>query len=150
MTDDEFIAFVQKHRATIANILATTPVVYGDPSRFKYLARFTPNDLVVNTMSGTVTVEKDCFFGHGCMLLAGTHDPRKVGPARTTEIPISGRDIYLNEGVWVASGAIVLGPARIGRHSVVAAGAVVTGDVPAYTIVGGVPAKKLGTVPRPD
>jgi acetyltransferase-like isoleucine patch superfamily enzyme len=47
----------------------------------------------------------------------------------------------------VASGAIVLGPCRVGESAVVAAGAVVTGDVPALAIVAGVPARVVGEVP---
>jgi acetyltransferase-like isoleucine patch superfamily enzyme len=46
----------------------------------------------------------------------------------------------------VASNATILGPCVIGEHAVVAAGAVVTGDVPARTIYAGVPAKLVGTV----
>lgn len=51
--------------------------------------------------------------------------------------------IEINRGAWICSGAVVLSPVTIGEYSVVAAGAVVVEDVPAYTIVGGVPAKKI-------
>ena len=46
-----------------------------------------------------------------------------------------------------ASGAIVLGPCTIGESAVVAAGAVVTGDVPARVVVGGVPARVIREIP---
>jgi acetyltransferase-like isoleucine patch superfamily enzyme len=51
--------------------------------------------------------------------------------------------VVIEEGVWVASHALVLGPARIGAHAVVAAGALVLEDVPPYTVVAGRPAKVI-------
>jgi maltose O-acetyltransferase len=49
--------------------------------------------------------------------------------------------IVVEDDVWLAAGATVLPGVRIGKGSVVAAGAVVTKDVPPYTLVGGVPAQ---------
>jgi acetyltransferase-like isoleucine patch superfamily enzyme len=51
--------------------------------------------------------------------------------------------ITVEDDVWIGHGAIILSPARIGRGSIVAAGAVVTQDVPPYAIVGGNPARFL-------
>ncbi len=56
--------------------------------------------------------------------------------------PIEGR-IKLGNDVWVGRNAIVLSGVNIGNGAVIAAGAVVTKDVPAYAIVGGVPAKMI-------
>lgn len=53
--------------------------------------------------------------------------------------------IVLEDGVWIASRAMVLKGVRIGRGAVVAAGAVVTKDVPAYSLVAGVPARVIRT-----
>ena len=51
--------------------------------------------------------------------------------------------IRLERGVWVGSNATILQGVTIGEYSIVAAGAVVTRDVPPRTIVGGVPAKVI-------
>jgi len=51
--------------------------------------------------------------------------------------------IVVEDDVWIGHGAVILAPARVGRGSVVAAGSVVTSDVPRYSIVGGVPARLL-------
>ena len=51
--------------------------------------------------------------------------------------------IIVEDHVWIAARAIVLRGVRIGEHAVVAAGAVVTRDVPPYTVVGGNPAKVI-------
>lgn len=50
-------------------------------------------------------------------------------------------DIIIQEDVWIGSNAVVLSGVTVGRGSVIAAGAVVTKDVPKYAIVAGNPAK---------
>lgn len=49
--------------------------------------------------------------------------------------------IVIEDNAWIAIGAIILPGVTIGKGSIVSAGAVVTKDVPPYTVVGGVPAK---------
>ena len=51
--------------------------------------------------------------------------------------------IHIGKRVWIGSNATVLPGVTIGDGAVVAAGAVVTRDVPANTVVGGVPAKVI-------
>ena len=53
-------------------------------------------------------------------------------------------DINIEDDVWIGYRAIVLSGERIGKGAVIAAGAVVTKDVPAFSIVGGIPAKVIG------
>jgi putative colanic acid biosynthesis acetyltransferase WcaF len=53
--------------------------------------------------------------------------------------------IVVEDRVWIALGSTVLGGVRVGEGAVVAAGAVVTSDVDPFTIVGGVPARPIGT-----
>ena len=52
--------------------------------------------------------------------------------------------VLINDNVWVGHSAIILKGVTIGTGAVVAANAVVTRDVPPYSIVGGVPAKVIG------
>jgi acetyltransferase-like isoleucine patch superfamily enzyme len=49
----------------------------------------------------------------------------------------------IEDDVWIGANAVILPGVTIGKHVVVAAGAVVTQDVPDNTIVGGVPAKEI-------
>jgi acetyltransferase-like isoleucine patch superfamily enzyme len=118
--------------------------IWGDRSRV-HLDKITipVNDLLMNTRSGHITIKEDCFFGHRCMLLTGTHDYKKTGMARLKAVPDSGRDITIERGAWLGSDCTVLGPVTIGEHAVVAAGSLVTKNVPPYTIVAGRPAKPV-------
>jgi len=68
-------------------------------------------------------------------------------PARPmVEQGITAEGITIEDDVWVGAGAIITDGVTIGRGSVVAAGAVVTSDVPAHTVVGGIPARVLKTI----
>jgi acetyltransferase-like isoleucine patch superfamily enzyme len=99
-----------------------------------------------NTRSGFVTVEDFAFAGHDVLIITGTHDINITGEERMHSVPADGRDIHIGKAVWLGSRAVILGPSKIGDYAVVAAGAVVIGDVPAYAVVGGVPAKLIRTL----
>ena len=114
------------------------------------LVAISDNDALFNLSSGEITVGEWAFFGHGVSVLTGTHDWRTFGKVRQTAVPKTGRDVVIEEGVWVSSGATIVGPSRIGANAVVAVGALVMGDVAPYTIVGGVPAKVLRTIPHDE
>lgn len=122
------------------------PRVYGDPAKLHVAGTAVVNDALFNLSSGEITVGEWSFFGHGVSVLTGTHDWRIFGEARQTAVPKSGRDVVIEEGVWVSSGATVVGPCRIGANAVVGVGAVVLEDVPPYTIVAGVPARAIRTI----
>jgi acetyltransferase-like isoleucine patch superfamily enzyme len=121
--------------------LADTPLIWGDPRRLKVGNGVQIVDAVINLSSGTVTIGDDAFCGHGVMLLTGKHSMSKFGQERQAAIPGAGRDIVLGRGVWVASGAIVIGPCDIGENSVIGAGSIVSGSVPAGVFYSGAPAK---------
>lgn len=76
--------------------------------------------------------------GHNVVLATLNHD---LDPTRRADmIPVP---IHIGNDVWIGSGSIVLPGVTIGDGAVVAAGAVVTKDVEACTVVGGVPAKTI-------
>lgn len=56
-----------------------------------------------------------------------------------------GGNVIIEDYVWIASRVTILPNVTIGKGAVIASGAIVTKDVPAMSIVGGVPAKLLGT-----
>jgi len=58
------------------------------------------------------------------------------------------KGVIVEEGARIGANATILPGIRVGRDSVVGAGAVVTKDVKEFTIVAGNPAKKIGMVPK--
>lgn len=106
------------------------------------------NNVFFNTRSGHITIGENSVLSFYCMFLTGRHEFEngQLRQPRSRQVPDAGYDIHIGKGCWIASGAIVLGGVTIGDNCLVAAGAVVTKDVPAGSIVGGVPAKIIGSV----
>lgn len=96
-------------------------------------------------------------IGHYCsiaenvrFLTSGEHSTDRIStyPFRTKLLSgeadaFSKGDIVVDDDVWLGHGALVLSGVHIGQGAVIAAGAVVTKDIPPYAIAGGVPAKVI-------
>ena len=133
----------------IKEFLLKKHIVWGEVSQLEIAQTAIVNNALFNVTSGKIIIRDYVFFGHNVCVLTGTHDYSRFGYERQTAIPKSGRDIIVNEGVWVASNATILGPCVIGEHSVVAVGSVVNEDVPAYSVVAGIPAKVIKNIQPP-
>ena len=87
---------------------------------------------------GGIIIGDDALIGHHVVLATLNHD---LSPARrSTVIPAP---LRIGNKVWIGSNATVLQGVAIGDNAVIAAGAVVHKDVPANTVVAGVPAKMV-------
>ena len=75
-------------------------------------------------------------------------DLHELSPERRHLRPAPQR-LSIADDVWIGSRAIVLPGVTIGRGSVVAAGSVVTNDVPPMSVVGGVPARFIKSIASP-
>ena len=87
-------------------------------------------------------------FGPEVVIQGGNHRIDMVGRfmdgiTESEKRPKDDRDVIIDSDVWIGARAILLAGVTIGRGAVVAAGAVVTRDVPPYAIVGGVPARVI-------
>jgi acetyltransferase-like isoleucine patch superfamily enzyme len=81
-------------------------------------------------------------WGPGAKVLGSSHTGQPIEhPIITTDLEI--KPVVVETGADVGMNASILPGVRIGAHSIVGAGAVVTSDVPAYAIVAGVPARVL-------
>jgi acetyltransferase-like isoleucine patch superfamily enzyme len=96
---------------------------------------------------GGLTIGNDVLIGPNVVIVTSQHqwdDP-------TLPIVAQGHreaPVRIGDDVWIGGNAVVTPGVTIGTGSVVGAGAVVTADVPPYTIVGGVPARVIGHRPQ--
>lgn len=90
---------------------------------------------------GGITIGDGSLIGHNVVLATINHDLNPKNDRKNHYAPIK-----IGAHVWIGSNATVLPGVSIGDWAVVAAGAVVTKDVPPYTVVGGLPAKVLKTI----
>jgi acetyltransferase-like isoleucine patch superfamily enzyme len=91
---------------------------------------------------GGIDIADDVMIGPNVSLITSGHpihpSERRAG--------VVAKPIVVERNVWIATGAIVIGGVTIGENSVVAAGAVVTKDVPPNTLVGGNPARIIRSI----
>ena len=89
---------------------------------------------VLMMSAGGITIEDGAMIAANCSLISNNHDPKE------RQI-ITCKPVVIGKNVWVGANSIILPGVTIGENAIVAAGSVVTKDVPANTLVGGVPAK---------
>ena len=95
-----------------------------------------------NTIIGPVIIGSHVNLAQGITVTALNHifeDSEK----RIDEQGVSTSAVTIEDDIWIGANAVVLPGVTIGQHSVVAAGAVVTKDVPPHSLVAGVPAKVI-------
>jgi acetyltransferase-like isoleucine patch superfamily enzyme len=90
---------------------------------------------------GGITIEDNVMIAPKVSLLTEGHP---IPPdSRRSLVP---KPSHIKENAWIGAGAIILPGVTIGENSVVAAGAVVSRDVPDNTVVGGIPARIIKTI----
>ena len=92
----------------------------------------------------SIVVGDHCLIGDLVAIYDSDHHPME--PSRPTRFA----PVRLGANVWVGRSATILPGVTIGDHAVIAAGSIVTGDVPARTLVAGVPARPIRTLDIPD
>jgi len=95
-----------------------------------------------------ITVGDDVVLSARCMLLdAGLDSHSSVGLEAGRHVD---RPIHVDDGAWIGAGAIILPGVSVGKHSIVGAGSIVTGDVPPGTVVAGNPARVIRVIDSQD
>ena len=100
-----------------------------------------------STIIGPVCIGNHVNLAQGITITALNHNFSDA-TKRIDEQGIATKPVVIKDDVWIGANAVVLPGVTIGSHAVVAAGAVVTHDVPDNTVVGGVPAKVISTTPE--
>ena len=95
-----------------------------------------------NVVIGPISIGNDVIIAQNVVLSGLNHGYENI------ELPIKDQpcnvsEIVIEDECWIGANAVITAGVRVGKHSIVAAGSIVTKDVPPYTIVGGNPAKVL-------
>lgn len=90
---------------------------------------------------GGITIGDGALIGHNVVLATLNHDFAPEKRSMTHPAPI-----VIGKNVWLGASVTVIPGVTIGDNAIIAAGAVVTKDVPANTVVGGVPARVIKTL----
>ena len=91
---------------------------------------------------GGLDIADEVMIGPNVSIITAGH-PLEPSPRRAVTI---GKPIVIERNVWIAAGATIIGGVTVGENSVVAAGSVVTKDVPPNTLVGGNPARVIRSI----
>ena len=98
-----------------------------------------------NTIIGPVEIGNNVNLAQGITVTALNHNFSDTNK-RIDEQGVSTNPVTIEDDVWVGANAVILPGVTIGEHCVVAAGAVVTKDVPPHSLVAGVPAKVIKSI----
>ncbi len=110
------------------------------------IGRNTMNSLgaKIDSHRGKVRIGDNCHITYGCVILS--HD----GAAKQMRADDDGAGaVIIGNNVFVGVNAVILRNVRIGDNSVIGAGAVVTADIPANSLVAGNPAKVIRSISTP-
>lgn len=94
------------------------------------------------TVIGPVCIGNNVNLAQGITVTALNHNYENT-TKRIDEQGITTKPVVIGDDVWIGANAVILPGVTIGRHVVVAAGAVVTKDVPDFSLVAGIPAKVM-------
>lgn len=117
-------------------------VTFWYPYRLVIGNNVTLNEGVVLNAAGGIKIGDNVRIGMRTTMITSDH----IIESRDVPIylqGISAAPIHIEDDVWIGANVTILKNVRIGRGAVIAAGAVVTKEVPAYAIVGGVPARLI-------
>lgn len=89
-----------------------------------------------------ISIGDDVLIGPNVSIITEGHP---VAPSERRSYVVA-KPIAIERGAWIAAGATIIGGVRVGENAVVAAGSVVTRDVPANTLVGGNPARVIRSI----
>lgn len=85
-----------------------------------------------------ITIGSNVDMGENTIIWTVEHDPND------NNHNVKSASVFIEDYVWIATNVVILPGVKIGKGAVIACNSVVTKDVPAMVIVGGIPAKKIG------
>jgi len=89
-----------------------------------------------------IILGENLLMGPGCKLFSSNHSTENINIPMNVQ-PYVQKDIIVGNDVWLGANSVILAGTTIGDGTIVAAGAVVTKDLPPYVIAAGIPARPI-------
>jgi acetyltransferase-like isoleucine patch superfamily enzyme len=122
----------------LSDPLAASPM----PSILRIGQRTAVNEFNSIRASGSeIVIGNDCLLSQYVAVIGSNHAMKLDQPMRDQAWDMSRAGVRIGDDVWIGAHAVILPGVQIGSGAVIAAGAVVTRDVPEYAVVAGVPAE---------
>ncbi len=123
------------------NSTITTPFAGAAFNKMKLGNNVFINSNCLAMARGGIIIEDDVMLAGNVQLLSNNHDEYE------RQVLLCDK-IVIKKGAWIGAGASILPGVTIGKYAIVGAGAIVTKDVPDYSVVVGIPAKVVKTLDK--
>lgn len=94
-----------------------------------------------SVINGPTEIGENVMMGQDVMIFTSNHNTERVDIPMCLQGNTKVEKVILGDDVWIGARAIILPNITVGKGSIIAAGSVVTKNIPPYTVVGGNPAK---------
>lgn len=101
------------------------------------------NARLIADKGGRIEIGNDVMVGPNVVMRASNHGAERLDIPMWDQ-PHAGGAIRIGDDVWIGANVVIVPDVTIGAHAIVAAGAVVTRDIPEYAVAAGVPARVIG------
>jgi len=96
---------------------------------------------------GNIYIGNKVMFGPNVTIITGTHP---VNPSLRERGLQYNKDVYIEDNAWIGSGVTILPGVKIGKNSVIAAGSMVTKDIPDNVVAAGIPCRVMRKIGEHD
>ncbi len=96
---------------------------------------------------GNIYIGNKVMFGPNVTIITGTHP---VNPSLREKGLQYNKDVYIEDNAWIGSGVTILPGVKIGKNSVIAAGSMVTKDIPDNVVAAGIPCRVMRKIGEHD
>lgn len=136
--DPSYVLYLEELFGTsLQDVRILTPFICDFGNRVKFGKNVFINHSAIFSASGGIEFEDGAMLAPGVRIATINHDMNQRHTIYTYG------KVHIGKNAWIGMNATICPGVTIGKYAVVAAGAVVTKDVPDYAVVGGVPAKVL-------